>query len=111
MVTTGYADEKSAAKALRELLLPAYGEEITRLNRIDRWWRWNPKPIRLRRATPEHRMLRDMGHTPWLRLVVTTISQTLYLEGVDIPGKQDTDSARLFWHPWVASRMGRRQVA
>ena len=30
MVTTGYADEKSAAKALRELLLPAYEEEIIR---------------------------------------------------------------------------------
>ncbi|WP_242689648.1 hypothetical protein [Bifidobacterium imperatoris] len=49
--------------------------------------------------------------TPWLRLVVTTISQTLYLEGVDIPGKPDTESARIFWHPWVANRMGRRQVA
>ncbi|BAQ32082.1 phage portal protein [Bifidobacterium scardovii] len=111
MVITEYGDETEAEQALRSLLLPAFGDEIEKLNRIDRWWRWNPKPIRLRRATPEHRMLRDMGHTPWLRLVVTTIAQTLYLEGVDIPGKADTDSARAFWHPWVENRMGRKQVA
>lgn len=111
MVTTEYANETDAEQALRTLLLPAWGDEIQSLDRIDRWWRWNPKPIRLRKATPEHRMLRDMGVTPWLRLVVTTIAQTLYLEGVDIPGKSDTESARRFWHPWVANRMGRKQVA
>lgn len=111
MVITEIADEQEAADKLRELLLPAYGNQIDALNRIDRWWRWNPKPIRLRNATLEHKMLRDLGVTPWLRLVVTTISQTLYLEGVDIPGKQDTESNRAFWHPWVANRMGRKQVA
>ena len=111
MVTTEYTSVGEAEAALRGVLLPAYGDEVARLDRIDRWWRWNPKPIRLRNATLEHRMLRDMGVTPWLRLVVTTISQTLYLEGVDIPGKPDPESARAFWHPWVANRMGRRQVA
>lgn len=111
MVTTAYADEGAALEGLRGTLLPAWGAEVPRLDRIDRWWRWNPKPIRLKQATLEHRMLRDMGVTPWLRLVVTTIAQTLYLEGVDIPGRDDTASTRAFWHPWVANRMGRRQVA
>ncbi|QSY58719.1 phage portal protein [Bifidobacterium imperatoris] len=110
-MTTEYTSETEAEQALRGLLLPAWGMELERLNRIDRWWRWNPKPVRLKQATLEHHMLRDLGVTPWLRLVVTTISQTLYLEGVDIPGKPDTESARIFWHPWVANRMGRRQVA
>lgn len=108
---TWYEAPEEALQALRNVALSAYGGQIPVLDRIDRWWRWNPKPIRLRNATFEHRMLRDLGVTPWLRLVVTTISQTLYLEGVDIPGKQDTDSIRAFWHPWVTNRMGRKQVA
>ena len=86
MVTTEYTTEQEARNALRGLLLPAWGSELNAMNRIDRWWRWNPKPIRLKKATQEHRMLRDMGQTPWLRLVVTTLAQTLYLEGVDIQG-------------------------
>ena len=111
MVSTEYANADEAERALRGLLLPAWADQRPALDRIDRWWRWNPKPIRLRNATLEHRMLRDMGVTPWLRLVVTTISQTLYLEGVDIPGKTGAADVRAFWHPWVANRMGRRQVA
>ncbi|MBT1171282.1 phage portal protein [Bifidobacterium sp. SO4] len=106
-----YETPDDAQAALSAILLPSYGNTVGRLDRIDRWWRWNPKPIRLRRATPEHRMLRDMGVTPWLRLVVTTIAQTLYLEGVDMPGEPGTDATREFWHPWVANRMGRKQVA
>lgn len=110
MVTTSYENDVQALDALRTLLLPAYGDQQPALDRIDRWWRWNPRPIRLKKATQEHRMLRDMGVTPWLRLVVTTISQTLYLEGVDIPGTEG-DAARAFWHPWVANRMGRKQMS
>lgn len=108
---TSYESPEEAEQALRGIVLPCYGGQLQALDRIDRWWRWNPKPIRLTRASIEHRMLRDMGHTPWLRLVVTTLSQTLYLEGVDIPGRQDTESVRTFWHPWVVNRMGRKQVA
>ena len=110
-MVTHYRTPEEAEQALRGTVLPCYGGQMPALDRIDRWWRWNPRPIRLRNATPEHRMLRDMGVTPWLRLVVTSISQTLYLEGVDVPGRQDSDGVRAFWHPWVASRMGRKQVA
>ncbi|WP_445343492.1 phage portal protein [Bifidobacterium sp. ESL0819] len=111
MVTTEYSTEQEARNALRGLLLPAWGSELNAMNRIDRWWRWNPKPIRLKKATQEHRMLRDMGQTPWLRLVVTTLAQTLYLEGVDIQGADNQQREADFWQPWERSRMGRRQIA
>ena len=65
VTTTSYDNEKQAFEALNTLLIPAFDNETPKLNRIDRWWRWNPKPIRLNAgATPEHRMLRDMGETP-----------------------------------------------
>ena len=111
MVTTEYSTEQDAQNALRSLLLPAWGKELPAMNRIDRWWRWNPKPIRLKQATQEHRMLRDMGQTPWLHLVVTTLAQTLYLEGVDIKGADNQERESIFWTPWERSRMGRRQIA
>lgn len=111
MVTTEYSTEQDAQNALRSLLLPAWGKELPAMNRIDRWWRWNPKPIRLKQATQEHRMLRDMGQTPWLHLVVTTLAQTLYLEGVDIKGSDNQERESIFWTPWERSRMGRRQIA
>lgn len=111
MVTTEYSTERDAQDALRSLLLPAWGKELPAMNRIDRWWRWNPRPIRLKQATQEHRMLRDMGQTPWLHLVVTTLAQTLYLEGVDIKGADNQKRESAFWTPWERSRMGRRQIA
>lgn len=111
MVTTEYSTEQDAQNALRNLLLPAWGKELPVMNRIDRWWRWNPNPIRLKQATQEHRMLRDMGQTPWLHLVVTTLAQTLYLEGVDIKGSDNQERESAFWTPWERSRMARRQIA
>ena len=110
-MVTAYESETQALAALTGQALPAWNAELPRLDRIDRWWRWNPKPIRLKKATAEHRMLRDMGHTPWLRLVVTTLAQTLYLEGVDVPGDDDNHTrAREFWQPWDRSRMTARQI-
>lgn len=110
MVTTEIATEKDAQALLREKLLPAWGSERRILDRLDRWWRWNHRKIRLSHPTHEHIMLRDMGVTPWLGLVVTTLAQTLYMEGVDIPGSDD-GSKREFWMPWSRSRMARRQTA
>lgn len=110
-MVTGYGSEKEARDALTTQLIPAMDRERPALNRIDRWWRWNPKPVRLGpKATKEHRMLRDMGETPWLGLVVTTLAQTLYLEGVDSE-TQATGDAQRFWEPWQRNRMGERQIA
>lgn len=105
-MVTWYENETDALTALKDLLIPAWRAERPRLDRIDRWWRWNPKPIRLSaQATREHRMLRDMGETPWLGLVVTTLAQTLYLEGVD-DETLGTGSATRIWEPWQRNRMG-----
>lgn len=95
-MVNAYENETQALAALTGQALPAWNAELPRLDRIDRWWRWNPKPIRLKKATAEHRMLRDMGHTPWLRLVVTTLAQTLYLEGAYAAGLTADDTSRRY---------------
>lgn len=112
MVVTTYGSEQEAAQALTSLLLPAYQAELPRIRRIDRWWRWNPEPIRLKEPTAEHRMLRDMAATPWLRLIVTSLAQTLYLEGVSVPGDDETNTiSKRMWQPWTRSRMSSQQIA
>ena len=110
---TAFSSPEEAEQNLRSLLLPAWGSELPGLNRIDRWTRWDPKPIRLKgTSTWEHRMLRDMGITPWLGLVVTSVGQTLYLEGVEKPGSEgDRSTTSDLWLPWLRSGMPRKQIA
>ena len=76
MVTT-LSNENEALDALTSIVLPLFENERPKLDRLDRWWRWNPEPIRIsaRKMTPEHRDMRNIGETPWLGLVVTLLSQ------------------------------------
>lgn len=113
MVTT-LNNQREALDALTSIILPLFENERPKLDRLDRWWRWNPEPIRIssRKMTPEHRDMRNIGETPWLGLVVTTLAQTLYLEGVDVPNDTDThDVAKRVWLPWQRNGMRRRQIA
>lgn len=102
--------EQEARDALTDLLAD-YGSEYAQLRRIDGWWRWRPEKNRLsRKATAEHRSLRDISQTPWLQMVVTTLAQTLYLDGVEMPVDMDGSRSKRFWAPWNNNRMGARQI-
>lgn len=100
---------------IRELahdrLIPLFDAEKTRLDRIDRWYRWNPEPVKLPRgADPELKYLAELSRTPWLGLVVTTVAQTLYLERV-YSARLDPDQVGPIWSPWERNGLDSKQVA
>lgn len=87
----------TSKNAIRELvkdqLLPAYWQQRQRIDLLDCWYRWNPEKVDVhRRATKEHKALRDMGETPWLWLTVKTTSQGLFAETVT--GRDDPATKR-----------------
>jgi len=102
--------EPEEARALvADQLLPALRSEQQRLDRIDRWWRWqHDKPHAPRHATPEYNELIDRAYTPWLGLVVTAVAQALYVEGYR---RTDTTENAAPWRIWQANRMDGRQMA
>ena len=97
-------DEARALVA--DQLMPALRSEQPRLDRIDRWWRWqHDKPHAPRQATPEYNELIDRAYTPWLGLVVTAVAQALYVDGYR---RADTTENAAPWRIWQANRMDGR---
>jgi hypothetical protein len=90
-------------------LFKAYKAERTRLDRIDSWWRWDhDKPHSPRSSTTEYKELSARAQTPWLGLVVTSVAQSMYVEGYRHAGEGDNVAS---WSAWQANGMDRRQIA
>ena len=111
-----------AAKALvKDELFPQWEKERGRLDRIDRWYRWEQEEIKLpRKATQELRQLAELSRVPWLSLVVTATAQAMYVDGyrseLDPQGQTDdaaegSSSMSRPWRSWLANGMDRRQIA
>lgn len=102
--------DKSAARALiGDQLWPALKQEKHKLDRIDRWYRWeHDAPHKPSQATTEYKQLVDRSQTPWLGLVVTTVAQALYVEGYRSSGASEDAPA---WSIWQANGMDARQIA
>lgn len=90
-------------------LLPALRAEQSRLDRIDKWARWENEDVTLpRSATPELKVLLQLAKTPWLGLVVTTVAQTMFVSGYRSP-EADTDLSP--WRLWQQNDFDSRQHA
>lgn len=90
-------------------LLPKWQAEKSKLDRIDRWARWtHDNPDQPKQSTREYRELVARAQAPWGDLVVTSIAQTLYVEGYRRPDDPDDTTA---WGIWQANGMDGRQVA
>jgi len=90
-------------------LLPALRAEREKLDRIDRWYRWDhDKPHTPRQSTTEYRQLSERAQTPWLGLVVTDVAQALYVEGYR-HARDDVEAAA--WGIWQANGLDGRQIA
>ena len=90
-------------------LLPLFKREKEKNDRIDRWARWNhDEPHKPSHATTEYKQLADRAQAPWGDLVVTSIAQTLYVEGYRRPDEPEDATG---WEIWQANKMDARQVA
>lgn len=105
-------------KLVKDQLFPGWETEKTRLDRIDRWYRWEQEPITLpRKATLELRQLAELSRVPWLSLVVTATAQAMYVDGyrsqLDPAGgpMRDRSDVAPPWRTWMANGMDRRQIA
>jgi hypothetical protein len=96
---------------VKDQLIPAWLKERERLDRIDKWLRWECENVQIRRqgSTREVRALVEMAKTPLLKLVVETLAQELLVESYRTtdPLKDDAPS----WRHWTANRMPSRQYA
>lgn len=105
----------NAAKKRAKELYQAWAHERERLDKIDKWYRWDQEPVQIpRKATQEMKKLAELSRVPWLSLVVTTVAQSLYVDGfrsrLDDPGDEEIDPASP-WHIWLANGMDQRQIA
>jgi hypothetical protein len=104
----------NVVELVKDSLFPAYLEERDRLDAIDNWYRWKQEDIKLpRRATPELRALAEMSKVPWLSLVVTSVSQCMYVDGYRSPldaGRLDGETSPP-WKTWHANAFDQRQIA
>lgn len=97
-------------------LFPKWQAEKERLDRIDNWYRWQHEEIKLpRSATTELKNLVELSKTPWLALVVSSLSQCLYVDGYRSP-LDDLDSPESAepsgpWKTWHRNGMDGRQIA
>lgn len=90
-------------------LIGQWRTELRKLNRIDRWARWDHEdPHKPRAATPEYRELSARAQAPWGALIVTSVAQTLFVEGYRRP-EEPTDASG--WNIWQANQMDKRQIA
>lgn len=99
---------------VKDSLFPAYLEERERLDEIDAWYRWKQDEIKLpRRATPELRALAKMSKVPWLSLVVTSVSQCMYVDGYRSPLDATRADGEVSppWKTWHANAFDQRQIA
>jgi hypothetical protein len=95
-------------KLVQDELVPQWTAEKERLDRIDRWARWDhDKPHAPRRSTTEYTQLADRAQAPWGDLIVGTIAQTLYVDGYRRADAPEDGSP---WRTWQANGMDARQI-
>lgn len=97
-----------ATSLLKEVLLPQYERERYELQRLDRYYRgdfdlgWMP-----RQARPEYRSMLGKARMNFLRLVVRTIRQRLFVDGFRVSSLEEADQEA--WAIWQANSMDARQ--
>lgn len=103
---------QAATELVKDRLFPLYLKEKERLDHIDSWYRWQQEDIRLpRRATPELKTLGSLSKTPWLGLVVSSVSQCMYVDGYRSTLDPDRPENTGPWRTWQANGFDQRQVA
>ena len=99
----------AAIALVQKDLLPKMVADQAGLDRIDQWMRWeHESPHAPRTSTEEYRELASRAPTPWLRLVVSSVVQSLYVDGYRSSDATEESAA---WEWWQRNGMDRRQIA
>lgn len=105
------SQEQRGAVTLVEEIWPIFAEQRSQVLRLDRWYRNDLTTEELPQVpktnNEQHVHLRDKSSTGWARLVVSTVSQALYLDGMR--GKGSRENSPL-WSIWQANGMDSRQI-
>lgn len=102
-------NEAEARKLIENDLLPMWNAERTKLDKIDAWGRWDhDKPFTPSGANPEYTELTARAQTPWGSLIVTSVAQTLYVDGWRRP--EDPEDS-VGWNLALRNGWDARQVA
>lgn len=100
--------QSEARDLIQANLYPKLRKEREHLNLIDKWYRWEHEgPGLPRRSTREYRELAKRAETPWGNLVVTSVAQTLYVDGYR---RADSPENASPWRIWQANGMDARQM-
>jgi len=95
---------------LTKVYLPEWRRATEATEKIDRWYRNRlravDRPGMPKKPTREYRDLRDMAMTPWLRFVVRSLTQILYVEGYR--GSDGKNASA--WAAWQANGLDSRQI-
>lgn len=95
-------------ETVSDRLWPLFMAERDRLREVDRWYRWDHPPNHVPHgASTEHKRLIELSRTPWLGLVVSVISQTMFVDGFKSPD-DGTESAA--WRTWLGNGMAAKQI-
>lgn len=93
--------KQAQAIAMAHRLFPSFLRQQEAVERLDSWHRGSTPggegPYAPRETTPEYQQLSTLSPTPWLSLVVTSLVQMIFLEGVYMPGKEGDLEAYQAW--------------
>lgn len=98
---------------------PEWKAERERLDVIDLWNRGQNVPMKVPTgATAELKRLIELSRTPWLGLVVTTVAQTMFVDGYRTLREVESESLSEPdgpvagpWRTWMVNGMESRQIA
>lgn len=92
--------------------LPAWSANYDAVDRVDRWYRGQlderDKPSMPTTASREYKTIRERSMTPWLRYVVRSLTQGLYVEGYRRADEPEDTAA---WTVWQRNGLDARQIA
>ncbi len=93
---------------LIEDLVTLWQSEREKLDRIDKWARWDHEdPHQPKHSTQEYKELAARSQAPWGDLIVGSVAQTLFVDGYRTPTGDEMDA----WLIWQANGLDGRQIA
>lgn len=100
--------DSEVKKFVEDVLWPEFVKRRERLDKIADWARGNQPDYLIQNANREKKALLKLAKTPWLNLVVTHFTQSLFVDGYRAEGAKDNSSGP--WQTWNANDMQVKQV-